>query len=257
MKKLITHIIALLVGGIFIYSYMSQIDDEYPPSATITDSVSTEGTSELVKEIQRKLEQAEAIISMLEDENKILKQSPGSVDTLRKQVDALEKEVAKANKKMTEYYLKTVAQSNNSDGIDPEYRITSLLENMEFTLSEENILFEPGRIASTGIAVANDTPLKVGETLQLQANGNEAWAADIISLEDDGWVGIHYVGYDSSWDEIVPRSSLQLDANARVKAILSASAQKNLRTLSYQENQEVEPANVYTPSKAPATWPIR
>jgi len=251
MKKLITHIFALLLGGIFVYSYMSRVDDESLPPVTVEDVVSAQRTSESVKEIQRKLKQLEAIISMLESENKILKQNPGSVDALRKEVDVLEKEVAEANKIMEKYYLIVKAQSEDS-----EFKITSLLENLEFKLSEENILYQPGPIQASGIEVTKDTPLEVGASLQV-IDGRSHWAADIISLEDDGWVGIHYVGFDSSWDEVVPRSSLQLDADARVKAISSARAQRNLRTLSYQENQEVDPATVYKPSTAPANWPIR
>jgi len=75
----------------------------------------------------------------------------------------------------------------------------------------------PGAIASTGKAVTAETPLRVGMVLQVEWSG-EWWAARIIGIQRDGQVKIHYLGWEPEWDEVVPRSRLQLDPDAWSKA---------------------------------------
>jgi hypothetical protein len=75
----------------------------------------------------------------------------------------------------------------------------------------------PGAIPSSGKAVTAGTPLRVGMMLQVEWGG-EWWAARIIGIQRDGQVKIHYLGWESEWDEVVPRSRLQLDPEAWVKA---------------------------------------
>lgn len=72
----------------------------------------------------------------------------------------------------------------------------------------------PGPIASSGIAVTAETKLKVDQEVQVES-GDEWWAGKVLMLLPDGRAKIHYVGWDSSWDEEVPRSRLQLPSKPR------------------------------------------
>jgi len=75
----------------------------------------------------------------------------------------------------------------------------------------------PGPIASTGVPVTDDTRLDVGQVLQVKY-GNTWWACKILLVLDGGRVCIHYLGWQSQFDEIVPRARLQLDPDAIAKA---------------------------------------
>ena len=72
----------------------------------------------------------------------------------------------------------------------------------------------PGPIVSSGISVAAETKLKAHQNVQVEWGG-EWWAGEVLMLQPDGRVKIHYVGWDSSWDEDVPRSRLQLPSKPR------------------------------------------
>ncbi|MGI9244327.1 MAG: hypothetical protein ACR2RV_26245, partial [Verrucomicrobiales bacterium] len=89
-------------------------------------------------------------------------------------------------------------------------------EDLTEAAADGGIIFKPGSIESTGVPVSDSTSLDVGQCLQVKW-GEKWWAAEVISLEDDGWVGIHYVGWTETHDEIVPRSDLQLDPEAAAK----------------------------------------
>jgi hypothetical protein len=71
----------------------------------------------------------------------------------------------------------------------------------------------PGPIASTRRAVTADTKLALNQVLQVEEFG-EWFAARVLELLPDGRVKIHYLGWGSMYDEVVPRSRLQLDDNA-------------------------------------------
>jgi len=75
----------------------------------------------------------------------------------------------------------------------------------------------PGPIESTGERVTAETRLKIGQLLQVKW-GDEWWAARVLELVSDGQVRIHYIGWSSSYDEVVVRSRIQLDADALAKA---------------------------------------
>ena len=77
----------------------------------------------------------------------------------------------------------------------------------------------PGPIASACIPVTASTPLEQGMTLQVEWGG-QWWAARVLEVLDGGKVTIHYLGWDSRWDETVPRSRLQLDAPAESSVVL-------------------------------------
>lgn len=95
----------------------------------------------------------------------------------------------------------------------------SLLSEYELsTLRMGFIPFKPGSISSSGIPVTEETPLEIGQDLQMKW-GTTWWAATVVGFEPDGGIRMHYFGWDSSHDEIVPRSDLQLDTGVREKAI--------------------------------------
>jgi len=79
-------------------------------------------------------------------------------------------------------------------------------------LSAEALPVEP-----SGIAVEPETRLEVGAAVLANWNG-VWWRAQVIGLERDGRVRIHYAGWDSSWDETVSRGNLQMDISGSVRA---------------------------------------
>jgi hypothetical protein len=80
------------------------------------------------------------------------------------------------------------------------------------------VQFNPGAIQSSGIAVEQDTPLRIGQDLQVKY-GSTWWAASIVGFEPDGRVRIHYFGWADSYDELKSRAELQLDPDAPLRAI--------------------------------------
>jgi ribosomal 50S subunit-recycling heat shock protein len=72
---------------------------------------------------------------------------------------------------------------------------------------------DAGPISSTGLKVDADTKLELNQVLQVEW-GRTFWAARVLELLSDGRVKIHYLGWVASWDEVVPRSRLQLDDKA-------------------------------------------
>jgi hypothetical protein len=65
-------------------------------------------------------------------------------------------------------------------------------------------------VQPSGLPVGPDTPLEVGAAVLANWRG-VWWRAQVVALEPGDLVRIHYVGWDSRWDETVPRSSLLLD----------------------------------------------
>src|SRR5947209_18994300 len=55
--------------------------------------------------------------------------------------------------------------------------------------------------------------LKVGDAIQVEWYGSW-WPAEVVSLRKDGRVKIHYSGWGSSWDEVVPRSRIRVGGAA-------------------------------------------
>ena len=66
----------------------------------------------------------------------------------------------------------------------------------------------PGPITPTGKAVTADTPLKVGDRVEVEWSGSW-YAGEILELKADGKVKIHYTGWASSYDEAVVRTRLR------------------------------------------------
>jgi hypothetical protein len=65
----------------------------------------------------------------------------------------------------------------------------------------------------TGIPVEPETPLDVGSTVLAFSQGRW-WRAEVIALEGDEHVRLHYPGWDRAWDESKPRTELQVDLGA-------------------------------------------
>ena len=80
------------------------------------------------------------------------------------------------------------------------------------------VIFNPKSIPSSDRAIEPDTPLEVGQDLQVKYGGTW-WAGTILAFEPDGRVRIHYYGWADSWDEPKTRSELQWDVDARVHAL--------------------------------------
>jgi hypothetical protein len=67
----------------------------------------------------------------------------------------------------------------------------------------------PGSVPSSGLTVTEDTPLSVGQIVQVQWGGGW-YPADILTAEADGRFRVHYRGWSDQSDESVPREKIQL-----------------------------------------------
>lgn len=85
-------------------------------------------------------------------------------------------------------------------------------------LLTDTVQFNPQAIPSSGVPVRADTPLEVGQDLQIKW-GSTWWAGTIVGFESDGRVRVHYFGWANSHDELKTRAELQLDRDARVRAL--------------------------------------
>jgi hypothetical protein len=68
----------------------------------------------------------------------------------------------------------------------------------------EGIPVEP-----SGIQIEPETPLSPGAIVLSYSQGRW-WRAEVVALEGEDLVRIHYPGWDESWDTTVPRSELQV-----------------------------------------------
>jgi hypothetical protein len=67
----------------------------------------------------------------------------------------------------------------------------------------------PGSIPSSGRTVDRSTPLEAGQVVQVR-EGRRWYAADVLRVNDNGTVRIHYRGWSDKWDEDVTRDRVQL-----------------------------------------------
>ena len=65
-------------------------------------------------------------------------------------------------------------------------------------------------VEPSGIPVELQTPLEAGSTVLAFSQGRW-WRAEVIALEDEEHVRLHYPGWDRAWDETKPRIELQVD----------------------------------------------
>lgn len=66
---------------------------------------------------------------------------------------------------------------------------------------------------SVGIALTAKTPIGPGLAVEVLWGG-QWWAAKVLDVKNNGDVSITYLGWDSRWDEVVPRTRLRLPANS-------------------------------------------
>ena len=69
-------------------------------------------------------------------------------------------------------------------------------------------LTHPVPVQATGEPIDSTLPLKPADAVHVEW-GNAWWKASVIEALPDGNVKIHYTGWESSWDEVVPRSRLR------------------------------------------------
>lgn len=76
---------------------------------------------------------------------------------------------------------------------------------IELPQSEEGKPVEP-----SDIPVRPDTPLEIGSTV-LSFSQGRWWRAQVIGLEPNDSVRLHFPGWDAKWDVTVSRDELQVD----------------------------------------------
>lgn len=90
-------------------------------------------------------------------------------------------------------------------------------ERREYIRELKDLHGYPAAIESTGEPVVADTDLAAGQILQAKC-GPVWWAVKVREVLNEDEVSVHYVGWDPMYDEVVPRTRLQLDPNALKKA---------------------------------------
>jgi hypothetical protein len=65
-------------------------------------------------------------------------------------------------------------------------------------------------VEPSGIPVEPETPLEIGSAVLAFAQGRW-WRAEVTALEGEECVRIHYMAWEPTCDETVPRSKLQVD----------------------------------------------
>jgi hypothetical protein len=68
-------------------------------------------------------------------------------------------------------------------------------------------------VEPSGISIQPETVLETGTTVLAFSQGRW-WRAEVVRLEGDDLVHVHFPGWDAIWDESFPRSDLQVDLGA-------------------------------------------
>lgn len=82
--------------------------------------------------------------------------------------------------------------------------IGALMPMFEMPQSSEGYPVEP-----SGIQMQPETPLDVG-TIVLSCSHGQWWRAEVVAIEENDMVRIHYPGWESHWDASVPKTELQV-----------------------------------------------
>ncbi len=72
-------------------------------------------------------------------------------------------------------------------------------------------------VEPSGVQFEPETPLEVGTTVLSYSQGRW-WRAEVLALEENDMVVIHYPGWDSKWDVAVPKTELQVDLSGSIQA---------------------------------------
>lgn len=66
-----------------------------------------------------------------------------------------------------------------------------------------------GAIVDQGTQVTAETPLAVGNIVQVLWNGVR-YQGQVLALNPDGTVRVHFVGWSNNWDDDLPRDRLKI-----------------------------------------------
>jgi hypothetical protein len=80
--------------------------------------------------------------------------------------------------------------------------------------------------------------LKVGDPVLIDYYGSW-WEGEVLALRKNGDVKVRYTDYDSSWDEVVPRSRLALDSTAEDDDPISVGEQVEVEWCGWWYQAEV------------------
>jgi len=69
----------------------------------------------------------------------------------------------------------------------------------------------------SGIPLQPETPLEIGSTVLAFSQGRW-WRAEVVELEGDENVRLHFPGWDEKWDVTVPKTELQVDLAGSIEA---------------------------------------
>jgi hypothetical protein len=76
-------------------------------------------------------------------------------------------------------------------------------------LLSQRVHVGPAPVQQVGQPVTAETPLAPGRAV-LAEWGNRWWPAEVVAVEADGRVKVHFTGWDAAFDEAVPRERLRL-----------------------------------------------
>jgi hypothetical protein len=69
----------------------------------------------------------------------------------------------------------------------------------------------------SGIQMQPETPLEIGSTVLSYSQGRW-WRAEVVGIEEDDMVRIHFPGWDEKWDVTIPKTELQVDLAGSIEA---------------------------------------
>mgnify|MGYP002630988641 CR=1 FL=1 len=118
--------------------------------------------------------------------------------------------------------------NNPSQKSDIDNQSANMPENVKAfgtSPSGEVVDSGPTPIEPSGTPITDDTKLSVGDIVQVKWEGrlvhpdgkvtNESWwNGEVIDLQEDGTVKIHYSGWRVEWDEAVSRERLRIGSPA-------------------------------------------
>ena len=167
----------------------------------------------------------------------------------KEEAAALEKKV-----QALEQRLQSVHQQLDAlKPLEEEYRLRQAAQKEFDELGGELMPIE-----SSHAPVTDGTPLTAGQILQAQADDGTWWAARVIELLPDGKVRVHCFGDGGLPGTVLPRTRLQLDAEALAKAkkaISSSFEPGNYLPGGYHSPAERRPGQGVEQPRGPGTQP--
>jgi hypothetical protein len=72
-------------------------------------------------------------------------------------------------------------------------------------------------VEPSGVHLDPETPLDIGAIVLAYSQGRW-WRAEVVALDGEDTVTIHYPGWDSTWDVTVPKTELQVDLSGSIES---------------------------------------